>query len=308
MNYLITGATGLIGRNLVEAILDKGGKIIAPVMDLPEAECVFQGLDDITVFEWDLLDKLNYDGDVDYIIHCAAPTSSEFFVNKPVETIDCMVNGTRNVLEFARRKQVKSMVYLSSMEVYGASLTDEPITEDKQFYVDPLTIRSSYPMAKRLAETLCVSYCKEYTVPARIARLGQVIAESIPPNDNRVIAQFLHSVKENKDIEIATDGEAKQTYIGIKDTVSGLLAVLENGDNGEAYNIADTDSFCSIKQLAEMIRNIANSDIKIVTNCGDASKYPPNRVNKIDNTKLIGLGWERTNTLEENLTKLWKNL
>jgi len=305
MNYFITGVTGLVGSNLAKALIANGDKIIAPVRNLEKAQAMFPT--GVELFESTMEKKITYKGDVDYIIHCAAPTASKFFIKSPVETIDSIVVGTKQVLEFAVKCKPKSIVYLSSMEVYGASLVDDPITEDKQFYMDPLNMRSSYPMAKRLAETMCEAYWQEHHVPVKVARLAQVIGEELLPEDNRVIAQFLRSVRDNIDIEIETDGLSMQTYVGVKDSISGILAVLTEGKNGEAYNVADTDSFCSILDLARLIKGVAESEVRIRTYCGDEDKYPPNRVNKIDNKKLISLGWNTTSTLEENITKLWEN-
>jgi len=305
VKYFITGITGLIGSNLAKTIIANGDTIVAPVRNLEKAQAMFPK--GVELFECVLEKKIHYKGNIDYIIHCASPTASKYFIKNPVETIDTIVCGTKNVLELAVKLKPKSVLYLSSMEVYGASSTDEPITEDKQFFMDPLNVRSSYSMGKRIAETLCESYLKEYHVPIKIARLAQTIGEKILPDDNRVVAQFLRSIWDNKDIEIETDGLSKQTYISVHDSITGILTILTEGKDGEAYNVADTDSYCSILDLAKLIRTVSGSDIKIHTYCGDEDKYPPNRMNKIDNTKLLHLGWSVTQTLEESLTKLWKN-
>jgi nucleoside-diphosphate-sugar epimerase len=303
--YYVTGATGLVGHELVKYLIESGKTVVAPVRNMSKAENMLAYLgDQLKIVETSLESTIQYDGHVDYVVHSAAPTDSNFFVNNPVETISAIADGTKNMLEFAKAKKVKSFVYLSSMEVYGTSLTDEPITEEKQFYIDPLNVRASYPMAKRLAETLVVSYAKEYGVPGKVARLAQVIGDELLPDDNRVIAQFVRSIKAGKDIEIATDGMAKQTYVSLIDSITGILAVLERGEDGKAYNIADTSSFSAIKEIAETIKVLANSSVEIKTGMGDASKYPPNRINKIDNTALRSLGWEVQKDIKSSLKNL----
>lgn len=301
---LVTGATGLVGEQIVRTLLKRGDKIVAPVRSLNKAHHIFGKIPSITFIINELGERLDYSGEIDQIIHSAAPTDSSFMINSPVETISAIVDGTKQILMFAKQKKVSSVVYLSSMEVYGSSLTDEAITEDKQFFVDPLNVRSSYPIGKRLAENLCYAYYKEYDIPVKIARLAQVIGSELLPSDNRVIAQFIRSVKENKDIEIATDGLAKQTYVSLEDCISGVLTILDKGEAGEAYNVSDTDSFCSIKSVANMIREVAKSNIEIRTGIGDITKYPPNRINKIDNSKLLNLGWYHNMTLQDSLIRL----
>lgn len=77
---------------------------------------------------------------VDYIIHGTSPTASLYFVQHPVETIQTAVKGTKNILELAKQNQVESVLYLSSMEVYGAPLTDKLIPETQGCTLDFMTV------------------------------------------------------------------------------------------------------------------------------------------------------------------------
>lgn len=90
---------------------------------------------------------------VDYIIHGTSPTASLYFVQHPVETIQTAVKGTKNILELAKQNQVESVLYLSSMEVYGAPLTDKLIPETQGCTLDFMTVRSCYPVAKSSVKT-----------------------------------------------------------------------------------------------------------------------------------------------------------
>lgn len=123
----ITGATGLIGYTAVCALLrydqlhDAGIKVVALVRDVGRAEAKFsrQIADgcDITFIRGSVEYLPEIVGKIDYIIHGACPTSSQYFVDHAVETIDTIVNGTKNVLDLARKKNVSGVVFLSSMEV-----------------------------------------------------------------------------------------------------------------------------------------------------------------------------------------------
>lgn len=90
---------------------------------------------------------------VDYIIHGTSPTASLYFVQHPVETIQTAVKGTKNILELAKQNQVESVLYLSSMEVYGAPLTDKLIPETQGCTLDFMTVCSCYPVAKSSVKT-----------------------------------------------------------------------------------------------------------------------------------------------------------
>ena len=128
---LVTGATGLIGSLIVKSFLayaeksKKKIKLIAVVRDRKKAIDIFRDYlsDFIDIVELDIVSKeINFEEKIDYIFHCASRTASRDFVEKPVETIETAIYGTNNILKFANKKQVKAMVYLSSLEVYGLSL------------------------------------------------------------------------------------------------------------------------------------------------------------------------------------------
>lgn len=307
--YFVTGATGLVGAALTEYLAGEGKNVIVFVRNAQKAEQLFSHLPQVTVMSGELEKSIECDVDIDYIIHGAAPTDSTFFVEKPVETIDSIVLGTKSILELAREKNVKSVVNLSSMEVYGAPTNEEDLTEDQQFYLDPLNIRSDYPMAKRLAENMCAAYAAEYGVPVKSARLAQVLAKELLPDDNRVIAQFVRAVKTSTDIVLATDGKTKQTYVGIDDTLSGIMTILEKGENGRSYNVANDETYCSIRELAETVaRDVAGEAITVTVNAAaNNGKYPPNRTLRINSSLLRSLGWEPKTSLSDALKILVSN-
>lgn len=292
--YFVTGATGLVGSSIVEHLANQGKEVIAYVRDVDKAQRLFSSLSRVSITAGTLEGSISYSSDVDYIIHAAAPTDSGFFVERPVETIDSIVQGTKVVLEFARQKSIKSMVYLSSMEVYGTPTNDENLTEDQQFYLDPLNIRSNYPLSKRLTENMCVAYAAEHKVPVKIARLAQVLGKKLLAADNRVIAQFIRAAKSGTDIELATDGKTKQTYISMDDAISGILTILQSGAIGYAYNVANEDTYCSIYDLAQLVaQEISNGVSQVKTTMfADTTKYPPNRTLRLNSDRLRGLGWQ----------------
>lgn len=180
-SFMVTGATGLIGSELVYGLIalnhryDLNIHIDCLVRNTEKARLMFEEYE-VTILNYDFMDNnecINTKN-IDYVIHAASPTASMYFVEHPVETIDIALNGTRSVINYAMRNNVKSLVYLSSLECYGQIFDDEmPLTEEMQGYVDPLNVRSSYSMGKRMCECMCVSAYKEYGVPVKIARLAQ---------------------------------------------------------------------------------------------------------------------------------------
>ena len=105
-------------------------------------------------------------------------------------------------------------------------LDTNAVTEEVQGYLDPMAVRSSYPMAKRASENLCCLYASEYGVPVMIARLTQTTGAGIAKDDNRIIAQFAKLASQGKDIVLNTTGESARPYCYTTDTISALLFIL----------------------------------------------------------------------------------
>ena len=295
----ITGGTGLVGFNVLQELTRVSDtlnlRILALVRDPARAAAKFAAFGDrVTLIAGDVQDALSIDEPIDYIIHGASPTASRFFVEQPAETILTAVGGTRHMLELARQKQVRGMVYLSSMEVYGTVNDPYVLTEADLGYVDPLQVRSSYPEGKRLCENLCVAYHAEYGVPVRIARLVQTFGPGIPANDTRVVVQFIRSALANEAIAIKASGESSRMYLYTFDAVSALLTLLTAGESGTAYNVANKDSYSSIKELAATVMELFGATAEVRTNTGTAEErrmYPPDSYLRLDVSRLEGLGW-----------------
>ena len=253
-SFFITGSTGLIGSLLIKALLtysrnnNANIKIYALCRSKEKFNTVFEdfiGVDLIPVFA-DLfdLDISKLDNSIDYIIHGAAITTSKDMVEHAVETLDIAYVGTKKMLTLAKEKKVKSIIYLSSMEVYG--ITDNNLSEVKETdlgYIDILTPRSSYSEGKRICECLCACYASEYNVPVKCARLAQTLGAGIDYNDTRVTAMFARSVVENKDI-VLNPNDKQKTNVGLKQVLdmpsSLMIAVFQKF---ELYGTRDKSQF-----------------------------------------------------------------
>ena len=308
--FLITGSTGLIGSSLIRCLLalDRQVNILAPVRNLKKAESLFDEsqLEKIHFIECDIT---QYDyaqlGHIDYIVHCAAPTSSKFFVEHPVETFEIIVDGTKTMLQLARQKQVKGMVYLSSLEVYGETLDDSvAIDENFQGYLDPVSVRSSYPMAKRATENLCSLYAAEYGVPVKVARLTQTTGAGIAKDDNRIIAQFARLAAQGNDIVLHSTGESARPYCYVTDAISALLYILLKGEKGECYNVANEATYISAKDMAEFVCKNVNPNIQVKIEIDESQGYAPPTKLRLDTAKLRKLAWQPKYGLKDMFDRL----
>lgn len=303
--YLITGATGYIGRIIAEGLL-KLNQDVTVVVRNPDKLCSFI-MNNARIIVKDLVNAdsvRQITGSYEYLIHCAAFTQSSYMMSNPVEVAESVINGTQNILELAVRCRVQSMVYLSSMEVYGhINCSDgRKVGEDELGNLDISNIRSCYPMAKRMAENFCHLYHKEYDVPVKIARLAQTFGRGISVDDNRVFAQFVRSIKENNDIVLHTQGNSVGNYCDIDDAVEAILFLLENGKSTEAYNIVNEANTMTIREMAEMVTDkIAGGKIGITYDVPKDNRYgyAVETGLRLSSSKMKNLGWEAKTSLEE---------
>ena len=304
--YLISGATGIIGSELIKYLAERDNATHFFILTRDEKKCQekFAYLKNVEFINWVNLQN-SLVNDVDAIIHLAAPTSSSYFVDKPVETIDTIYSYTKLLLDYARQKKVKSFIFMSSMEVYGELESWTKVKEKEIGFLDIQNVRSSYPMAKRLAELLCLSYCKEYGVPVKIIRPTLVIPTLYSRDDNRVIPFAIKCIEKGVDIELATDGNSKRDYIGVLDLVKAICLIEEKGQIGGVYNASNEDSYCSINEMLEcLLRVKESSHLKILhKKTTKTSYYPKKQCIALDNEALKCLGWQATESLEELLRK-----
>ena len=312
--FLITGATGLIGSTLVHCLLslDRDIIITCPVRSLSKAQAIF-GKDaaSICLIECDLIDYLGGltpEDHFQYIVHCASPTAGGYMTEHPVETFELAIESTRMLLSYAQNAKIEGMVYVSSLEYYGQNDNDNEIVENFQGYVDAASPRSSYPIGKRSAEYLCTAYAIEYGVPAKIARLTQTFGAGVAPDDNRVFAQFARSVIAGTDIVLHTTGESAKPYCYTTDCISAILYILFKGQNGEAYNVANDETYISIKDLAEFLRDRFNPTINVVVESHPEMGYAPVTKLHLSAEKLKALGWEPNYDLKKMFGRLIASL
>ena len=255
-------------------------------------------------------------GNVDYIIHGGSPTASRYFAEHPVETIQMNLAGAVRLLDMAKDKKSQGIIFLSSMEVYGSLHRQEKVAEDHESFVDTMNPRSSYPEVKRMVESLFASYAAEYQVPAKVIRLTQTFGAGVRPDDNRVFAQFMRSAMAGKDIVLLTKGGTRHSYLYTNDATTSILTVLLNGKIGEAYNAANEATYCSIKEMAELVarlpivvsKNGKPVQVKIEMSEESGKLYPPELYMDLDTQKLGKLGWTAKKDLRQMFERMIESL
>ncbi|MBS4063134.1 MAG: NAD-dependent epimerase/dehydratase family protein [Chitinophagaceae bacterium] len=315
---LISGANGFLPAYLVylfQYLNDKihsfNVKIIALVRNENKANKKFQNLDKnfFKLIVQDVSIPIDIKERVDYIIHAASQASPKYYGVDPVGTLNANILGTINLLELARKNDVKSFLYFSSGEVYGQLSEDQiPIKENSFGYLDPTNIRSCYAESKRMGENICISYCSQYGIKAKIVRPFHTYGPGLDFSDGRVFADFVSNVVNKKDIKLTSDGSARRAFCYLSDATSGFISILIDGKVGEAYNLGNPREEYSILELAEIITSIypkLNLKVHIDGKLEDNSKYlisPINR-NSPEIEKIRILGWQPKISVKEGFKR-----
>jgi nucleoside-diphosphate-sugar epimerase len=201
------------------------------------------------------------------------------------------------LLRLASERGTRSLLFVSSGDVYGVVPGDLPvISEDVFGALDPMQIRSCYGESKRAGENLCSCWTHQYGLPTYVARLSHTYGPGILLDDGRVFADFVACAVAGRDIILTSDGSATRPFCYITDAMVGLFTILLLGTSGEAYNLANDEAIISVADLAQIVADcVPESGIKPVF---DTTARPPGYVPSkiaggvIDTRKLRALGWK----------------
>ena len=300
-SVFVTGATGLICSALVDLLLtyseiNNGSiNVYAAGRNKDRTVSRFSKFLDKEYFhfvQYDANEKNIFDFKCDYIIHGASNAFPALIQNQPVETMISNFNGMKELLDFAKETGVKNTVFISSSEVYGKKDTIDPFVEDEYGFVDILNPRSCYPISKRAAETLCISYMKEYDLAVNIVRPGHIYGPTAGRSDNRVSSAFAYDVVDGKDIIMKSDGSQIRSYCYMLDCASAILLVMTMGKKGEAYNISNKNSVMSIRKIAELFAKAGNVELKFeLPSEAEKAAFNPMLNSSLNSDKLEALGW-----------------
>lgn len=301
-SILITGSTGLIGSFAADLMLylnrveSAGIEIYLLARDenrIKErfASCLKEA--DLHFIIQDITKPLRLSVQIDYIVHAAGDGFPAAFREHPVETMTPALFGTYELLQYAKLHKIQRFLYVSSGEAYGQTTGSRHAFKEEEYgYLDSMAVRSCYPMAKRCAETLCVSFGKEYDIPIVVARPSHTYGACTSANDNRATVQFLKQAVKGERIILYSNGMSVRSYTYVADCVSGLFTILTSGVNGEAYNIANAESRISIAEFADILARQANTNWCFETpNKNQKIEQTPIEYAVLDSSKLEMLGW-----------------
>lgn len=319
---LISGATGMLGKCIIDMVMqyndciqktDMRVRIIALSRNAQTAKQRFAEYMELPYFHYiscDVNVPIPECGSVDYIIHAASNTHPLQYASDPIGTITANVHGTQNLLEYGRGHHAKRFCFVSSVEIYGENRGDtEKFDESYLGYLDCNTLRAGYPESKRLGETLCNAYAQMYGIDFVIPRLSRVYGPTMLRSDSKAIAQFIKKAAAGEDIILKSDGMQRYSYTFVTDAAAGVLYILAAGAAGEAYNIADSHSDITLRELASRLAERAS--VQVVYQLPEEAEkrgYSTATKAMLDASKLEALGWRAAVHIDEGLARTVETL
>ncbi len=225
MRVLITGGAGFIGSHLSRAIIEQGHEVICLDSFFTGSKDNIEDLRDHRRFELIRHDVINpFVLEVDQVYNLACPASPVHYQFNAVKTVRTNVVGTLNALGLTRRVHA-TMLQASTSEVYGDPAV-HPQTEDYWGNVNPLGPRACYDEGKRVAETLCMDYKRQFGVAVKIVRIFNTYGPNMALNDGRVVSNFVVQALQGKPLTIYGDGSQTRSFCFVSDLVRGFLKMM----------------------------------------------------------------------------------
>lgn len=298
---MISGGTGFIGSFITNVFRYRNEKYNSNVRIVSLTRRGGVSDDTVKYLKADITKLISYADTVDFILHLASNTHPKQYGKDPVGTITTNVIGCDNLLKLAAEKKA-TFLLASSVEIYGQGCK-EPMNEHYFGYLDCNIARNGYNEAKRTCEALCQSYKQQYGVEVKIARLARVYGAD-KKLDTKAMSQFMDKAIAGEDIILKSKGNQRFSYCYIADAVSGILKVLLDGENGEAYNISDEDEGLSLGDYAEYIASLANKKVIYKIENDEAASRASYAL--LDFSKLKSLGWKPLYKVAEGLERTYK--
>lgn len=276
---LIAGAAGFIGSNLVDKLLSFGARVIgvdnfitgrhvnlAHLADNPNFKFLEADISQPTTNYLDnFLETLKIEnpkfGQIDLVLHFASPASPPAYQKNPIETYLVNSLGTHNLLSYLKENSPQTrFLFASTSEVYGDPLV-HPQKEDYFGNVNPNGERSCYDESKRLGETICGTFERNYGMDIRIVRIFNTYGPRMRYDDGRILPNFINQALNNEPLTVYGDGKQTRSYCYVDDLVRGILLLASKEDlKGQTVNVGNPEEY-TVLETAVLVQKIINGAV-----------------------------------------------
>jgi UDP-glucose 4-epimerase len=251
---VVTGASGLIGSQVVQTLVESGMDVIATVRTRPER------LRDQLAAPVEVLDVLNpgeapweacLDKSADVLIHCA--TANDIVSRNPANGMQLSVTGTWNVLEWARRNSIARVIYFSTFQVYGTEV--EGIVAESR----PVHCESAYGLNHWFGEEVCRLFSQKHAMSVAVVRPSNVYgapAVSTVQRETLVPACFVRSALTSNQLTLHSSGKQRRNFVSTVEVAKACAHLASTGQAGfQIYNICSAYS-ASILDIARLTAEV----------------------------------------------------
>lgn len=311
---LMTGARGFLGRHfsevfayLNEHVLREPCKFVGMdnLLTAGEAGAAVRERPNFIFVKQDVTKGIEYDGQIDYVIHAAGIASPFYYRAYPLETLEVAISGTRNALELATRHRAR-FTFFSSSEIYGDPDPNHvPTQESYRGSVSCRGPRACYDESKRLGETLCYVFHEKFGTTTTAIRPFNVYGPGMQEIDYRVLPNFASRIKAGKSLSLYGSGVQTRTFCYIVDALVGFLLTILKGVPGEVYNIGNPTPEVSMLDLVKTLEKVLGRPVPYtVIEYPDSypADEPMRRCPDIRKARLQ-LKYEPRVTLQDGLTR-----
>ena len=303
MKILLTGGAGFSGSHLADAVIEQTDWDLVVLDKLTYAgkmeNLPCSAPTRITFVRWDFSEPLDSwithpcFQNVDFIVHLGAETHVKTSLDDPELFVSSNIVGTFNMLEAARRWKPKKFLYVSTDEVFGASLTPHKET-------DELNPSNPYSASKAAGEMLVRAYGTSFGVPWLITRTTNIFGAR--QHSEKFIPMTIEKIRMGRKVQIHTDAEGNsgsRQWIHASDQARAILFLLTNPAINDIYHIAgerksNWDMACALVEPLghELYAEKVNA----------FRMYPGHDLHySLDDSKIRAMGWSPKLTLEEGL-------
>lgn len=304
---VVTGCAGFIGSHVVDSLLSRGERVIGiddfndyydPKIKERNAS-LFSGNDNFKLFRADIRDMsalsgIFENGNLDRIIHLAARAGIRASFENPGLYYEVNVEGTKNLLNLAVKKNVENFVFSSSSSVYGVN-KKVPFSEDDEINNQV----SPYAKTKKEGEILCKKFHEEHGLPITCLRFFTVYGPRGRPD--MAPLKFMKKISNGEQIERYGDGKTTRDYTFVEDIVHGILSALDRPHKFEIINLGNGNPI-DLRRFIKLIENNVGKEALIKELPEQKGDVPTTHADILKAGRL--LGYEPKVSFEEGIKRM----
>ena len=269
---LITGGFGFIGTTLTDLLVQRKDSHIHIVDDLSTSSIDIDdylnqiGNPSNLTFDITTVEKFFTNGNIghwDAIYHLASPVGPAGVLKHAGNMVRDVVRDAYLIMDYCMEHDVK-LLDISTSEIYGGGQSGYCPETTPKIVPAETTVRLEYAIAKLAAETAIINSCRAKGLKATIVRPFNVSGPRQSPKGGFVLPRFMQQAHENRPITVFGDGSAIRAFTHVKDMARGIILAMENGRNGEAYNVGNPANKTNILDMAQRVIRVLNSDSEII--------------------------------------------